>query len=152
MNMLRLTAATVALAAFSGCYSIHVATSPDFSNCRIAAEDGRIPTAHMLVQNDGWFLFDRIPIICGNSDVESWCPWTLFKDEVSMEYVQKVIVNRAKERGERILQMNAINNNATLMAIPGTEGLSVPYIICHHGTQLSVVFAKDVSSSGEDAE
>ena len=101
------------------------------------------PTSHMLVQNDGWFLFDKIPIICGNADTESFFPWALFSDEVCMEYVQKAIVRRAEARGERVIQMNAINHNATLMSLPSTQGLSVPYLICHHETQISVVFVKE---------
>jgi len=126
----------------SGCYSIQVASSQDFSNCRLAAEEDRIPAGHMLVQNEGWFLFDKLPIVCGNANTESWFPWTFFSDEVSMDYVQKAIVRRAKVRGERIVQMNAINHNQTLITLPGTQGFSVPYIICHHKTQISVVFLK----------
>ena len=128
---------------FTGCYSVHVASSPDFSNCRIASEKDKIPTAHILVENDGWFLFDKIPLICGNANTASWFPWTFFKDEVSMEYVQKVIKRRAEQRGERIIQMNSINNNITLMQFPGTQGASIPYIICHHETQISAVYVKD---------
>ena len=130
------------LAALSGCYSIEVASSPDFSNCTLASEKGLKPTSHMLVVNDGWFLFDRIPIVCGNANIESIFPWTFFKDEVSLEYVQKAIVMRAEARGERIVQMNAINHNATLMSLPSTQGLSVPYLICYHETQISVLFVK----------
>ena len=134
----------------SGCCSIHIASSPDFSNCRLAAEGERIPTAHMLVQNDGWFLFDRLPLVCGNVDTESWFPWTFFKDEVSMECVQRSIVRRAKIRGERIVQMNAINHNVTLMTFPGTQGLSVPYILCHRETQISAVFVKEAAAKNEN--
>lgn len=143
MNNHRFAVAALASALLSGCYSIHVASSQEFSNCRIAAEENRVPTAHMLVQNDGWFLFDRLPLVCGNTDTESWFPWTLFKDEVSMDYVQKAIVRRAKMRGERIVQMNAVNHNATLMSLPGTQGLAIPYLICHHNTQISVLFVKE---------
>ena len=143
MNNHRFAVAVLASALLSGCYSIHVASSQDFSNCRLAAEENRVPTSHMLVQNDGWFLFDKLPLICGNANTESWFPWTLFKDEVGIDYVQKAIVRRAKMRGERIVQMNVINQNATLMSFPGTQGLAVPYLICHHETQISVVFVKE---------
>lgn len=149
MNNQRFAVAVISAVLLSGCYSIQVARSPAFSRCRIAAEEDCVPTAHMLVQNDGWFLFDRLPIVCGNANTESWFPWTFFKDEVSMEYVQKAIVRRAKMRGERIVQMNAINHNATLMSLPSTQGLSVPYLICHHATQISVVFEKTIDSIPE---
>ena len=149
MNIKRFAIGTAAAMLLSGCYSVHVAKSPEFSKCRLAAEESRVPTGHMLVKNGGWFLFDKLPIVCGNGDAESWFPWTFFKDEVSMEYVQRSIVRRAKMRGERIVQMNAINNNVTLLSIPGTEGLQLPYIFCHHETQISVVFVKDEEEVAE---
>lgn len=142
MKTYRFAIAAIVASMLSGCYSIQTASSSDLSNCRLAAEDG-VPVAHMFVQNKGWFLFDRIPLVCGNANTDSWFPWTFFKDEVCMEYVQKSIVRRAEARGERIIQMNAINNNVTLMQLPGTQGLSVPYIICHHETQISALFVKD---------
>lgn len=139
------------IATLSGCYTIGVASSPDFSNCTLAAEKGKTPTSHMLVKNEGWFLFDRIPIVCGNTDTESIFPWTFFNDEVSMAYVQKAIVRRAEIRGERIVQMNVINHDATLMSLPSTQGLSVPYLICHHETQISAVYVKDAPPAASAA-
>jgi len=150
MKTYRLALAAFAAIVLSGCYSIEVASSTDFSNCQFASETGRIPTAHMLVRNDGWFLFNRIPIVCGNADIGSWLPWTFFNDEVSMDFVQRAIVRRAKDRGERIIQMNAINNSVTLMQLPSTQGLSIPYILCHHRTQMSVVFVRDPEEAAEE--
>lgn len=153
MKTCRFATLAIVLLALSGCYSMRTASSPDFSNCRLSAEDGLEPTAHVFVKNDGWFLFDKFPLVCGNANTESWFPWTFFKDEVCTERVQEALVHRAEVRGERIVQMNIINNDATLLQLPGTQGLSVPYLICHHATQISALFAKDIEvQQGVDSE
>lgn len=153
MKTVKMAMSALAATLFAGCYSVHVASSPDFSQCRLAAEKDKTLVGHILVKNEGLFLFDKIPLICGNANTASWFPWTFFSDEVSMEYVQKAIVRRAEQRGERIVQMNAINNNVTLMQFPGTQGASIPYIICHHETQISALYVKDEEEpeAGEEA-
>lgn len=145
-------AAAVSSAALSGCYSFHVASSQSFSRCALATEGGCVPVELVLAQNDGWFLFDRIPVVCGNPDVDSWFPWRFFSDETDMARVQDPIVARARARGARIVQMAAVNDNATLMPVPGVEGLSIPYILCHHETQISALLVVDAADGGEEGQ
>ena len=135
--------------ALSGCYSFHVARSPAFSRCALAADDG-VPMELILAQNDGWFLLDRFPVVCGNPDRDSWMPWRFFSDETDIRRVQEPVLARARAKGARVVQMTAINDNATLMPVPGVEGLSIPYVLCHRETQISAMLVKDIA--GEDVQ
>ena len=140
--------AAASVLALSGCYSFHIARSPAFSRCSLAADDG-VPMELILAQNDGWFLLDRFPLVCGNSDRDSWMPWRFFSDDTDIKRVQEPILARARAKNARIVQMTAINDNATLMPVPGVEGLSIPYVLCHRETQISAILVKDVIKEEE---
>ena len=66
-----MAAATISLA---GCYSVEVASSP------VLGEEVK---QHVIVDCYGWYLFGSVPLICGNKNVDSWCPISLFRDDVA---------------------------------------------------------------------
>lgn len=136
--------AAAAAAALAGCYSMNVASSPTIAQCRLASESGAI-AEHVLLKNDGWFLFGCVPIVCGNPDPAGWLPWAFFSNRTDMDHVQRPLMGRAKATGTRIVQMSAVNADSTLLSIYGLQGISlpVPYLICHRETQISALLVRE---------
>lgn len=129
-----------------GCYSMDTAASPTLSACTLAADDGEI-VEHVLLRNSGWFLFERIPLVCGNTD-DSWFPWTFFKNETDLAFVEQKLAARARNLDARVVQENVINNGSTLMSIP-TVDIALPYLLCRRETQISALLVKRDRGGGE---
>lgn len=143
MKRARLVAAVVlTLCGGAGCYSMHTASSPTLSGCALASEDGVI-VEHVFVENSGWFLFERFPLVCGNVDADAWLPWSFFRNETDLTRIEARLLQRARQQGAAVVQENVINSGRTLMSIPGTNiALSVPYLICRRETQISALLVK----------
>ena len=138
-----------AVCVLGGCYSMHTASSPDFMACTFAAEKGAI-LEHVYVQNNGWFLFERLPLICGNIDDEAMLPWTFFCNETDIAAVESKLLQRARSKDARIVHENVINSGTTLLSIPASNiALSIPYFICRRETQISAVLMQRNAGGGE---
>ena len=71
----------------AGCYSMDIATTDALQNSALSSRDGKV-LEHVVVSNYGWYLFDSVPLVCGNPDSSSCWAWTFFDDEVTTEAVQ----------------------------------------------------------------
>lgn len=119
---------------------MHTASSPVLSKCTLAADQGEI-LEHVFIQNSGWFLFERIPLVCGNINTESWSPWTFFSNETDLEAVEQKLAARARILDARVVQEDVINNGSTLMSVP-TVDIALPYLLCRRETQISALLLK----------
>jgi len=63
------------------------------------AEMGDDAVEHVIAYNGGWYLFGCLPIVCGNEDLDSWCPFAFFRDEVRHELVGAKVIARAEGLG-----------------------------------------------------
>jgi hypothetical protein len=141
-RLFRLLTLAGAVGAFGGCYSLHTASTPELAACSLAAEDGQI-LEHVFIQNSGWFLFERLPLICGNVDEQSPWPWTFFANETDLAAVEAQLAAHAQKMNACVVQENVINAATTLMSIPGSNvAFSVPYLICRRETQISAVLMR----------
>jgi hypothetical protein len=141
-RLFRLLTIIGAVGVFGGCYSLHTASTPELAACSLAGEDGEI-LEHVFIQNSGWFLFERLPLICGNVDETSLCPWTFFSNETDLAAVEGQLAKRVRKLNARVVQENVINAATTLMSIPGSNiAFSVPYLICRRETQISAVLMR----------
>ena len=61
----------------SGCFSI--------DHGRLIRTDEE----HVLVSNYGWYLFNLIPLACGNANEHASAPFVLFRNDVTMDKVQR---------------------------------------------------------------
>lgn len=126
---------------------MNTASSPTLSKCTLAADDGEI-LEHVLIRNSGWFLFERIPLVCGNTSDDSFLPWTFFRNDTDLASVEQKLATRARKLDARVVQENVINNGSTLMSIP-TVDIALPYLLCRRETQISAILLKRDRGDGE---
>lgn len=88
--------------ALSGCFALESAKTPP-----VMGEDA---LEHVIVYNYGWNLFGCLPIVCGNADFDSWCPFTFFRNEVRQDLAQAKLVRLAEERGCELRDLLVFND------------------------------------------
>lgn len=124
-----LIAASVGL---SGCFSMDYTVSPATGN------------EHVLVSNYGWKLFNCIPLACGNATdpmSAGYCgPWAFFRDDVTMDKVQKRLTDLAAAHGKKPANLFYHNYDTVFISIPFTDvPIPIPYVVCYREIQLSGV-------------
>lgn len=119
---------TVMALCFSGCFSVDRAT------LQTTGEE------HILVSNYGWMLFGEIPLCCGNANPGGITPWVFFRNDVTMDKIQRRLVDTAKESGKSLSNIIYHNKENILFSVPLTEiDIPIPYLICYREIQLSGV-------------
>ena len=71
----------------SGCFTMATASSESFSKAHRQGVNGA-PREHVVVSNYGWFLFNKIPLVCGNAREGARLPFVCFRDDVASDIVQ----------------------------------------------------------------
>lgn len=109
----------------TGCFSIEVAKEPGNRQ-------------QIIASNYGWYLFDFIPLCCGDPDEDWIIPCTFFRDRVTMDDIQARLIKKARKSGKTVENLVWNNNDSVLMTIPFLDiPLPIPYIITYHEMQLS---------------
>lgn len=113
----------------TGCFSIdtgHVARTGD---------------EHILVSNYGWYLFHFIPVANGNANENRWLPWVMFRDDVTLDKVQRRFMMHANDIGKPdVRDLSYTTRESVMLEIPGLNlPLPVPYLLTYREIQLSGV-------------
>lgn len=111
--------------ALTGCFSVDVVSSPVL---------GDEVDSHVVICNYGWTLFGCVPLVCGNDDLDSWCPLTFFKDEIKPDYAYDKLVAVATERRCGIENLNTLTDNYVLF---DAWYAPVPWILVYKETNIS---------------
>ena len=125
-------AACVAVASVSlaGCFSVDVASSPVL---------GENVAKHVTVQNYGWYLFGCLPLACGNEKLDSWCPFSLFCNEVTPEIAYGKLKNVAAKESCEIRDFHFVNDNDVLFNF---FDFNLPWIIVTKEISISANLVK----------
>lgn len=118
-------------AALSGCFCADVARSPVL---------GRDVEAHVIVTNYGWSLFGCIPIVCGNRNEDSWCPFAFFRDDVKLEYVHGRLEKLAKSTGCGLRDVTVLSDNDVLFDAYYSP---VPWIVVYREVNVSANLVRE---------
>lgn len=110
----------------TGCYSFDVADVPSSNE------------HHVLVSNYGWYLFGSIPFVCGNASKNAILPFAFFRDDVTMDKLQKRFSDYADSRQCHTKDLNYHSYDTVLLEIPSIQ-VPIPYILCFRELQLSGV-------------
>lgn len=142
--------AFLALLGLSGCFSFE--TSPigggTADGLRLPASAGA-PVEHVVVANTGWFLFNFIPVACGNTADDATLPWKFFRNSVHERVLHDRITKYAAERQCDLEELNVFNDEQVLLSIPGTSfPIPLPYIITFREMQISCVLVKSPTKGG----
>ncbi len=117
-----------AILLFAGCFSI------ESSVVRSTKQE------HVLVSNYGWYLFHFIPLACGNASEDPLLPLVMFRNDVTMDKIQKQFFNYAKSQNKEAMDLVYSNRETVLFEFPGSSvSFPVPYILTYREIQLSGV-------------
>ena len=146
--------AGLGLLAVSGCFSFE--STPigggTADGLRIHATDGD-PVEHVVVANNGWYLFNLWPLASGNAAVDAKFPWRFFRNDVHERIMHDRMTRYAAGKSCDIEEMNVFNDEQVLLSIPGTSfPLPIPYVFTFRELQVSGVLVKRTHQSSERAE
>ncbi len=105
---------------------------------------GGTPVEHVVIANNGWYLFNVLPLACGNAREDAWCKWRFFSDEVNLDKLHNRLTRHAAQKGCMVEGLNVFNAEQVLPLSISVAGFNVPipYLICYQDIQLSCVFTK----------
>ncbi len=138
-DILTLPAVLAALSLCSGCFTMATATNDSLKRSHHSGMSGT-PVEHIVVSNYGWYLFNCIPLVCGNAKKGASFPWTFFKDEVTSDIVQNRLTDYAARKGKNLAELNLYINDNVLFEVPGTSiPIPMPYVLCYHERLVSAL-------------
>lgn len=95
---------------------------------------------HVVVSNYGWYLFNRIPIACGNANPKSIFPWVFFSNQVSSSLLHDRMMSYAASTNADVKELAFFRDEQVFFNIPGTQfPVPLPYILCFREIQFSGV-------------
>lgn len=127
---MRMKIAITALALCAGCYSVEIAESPVL---------GAESAGHVTVSNYGWTLFGCVPLVCGNANAGSWCPFTFFWNDLRPEQAKARLDAVAAERNAVETDVWYLGTNDVLFDAYYSP---VPWIIVYKEVNLSANLVK----------
>lgn len=144
----------VALFGLAGCFSFETSQigAGTGEGLRLRATEGA-PVEHVVVANNGWFLFNCIPLACGDTDLRARLPWTLFRNNVHERVLHDRITRYAAEKKCDLEEMNVFNDEQVLLTLPGFSfPIPLPYVITYRELQISgVLVCNEPRAATDDA-
>lgn len=110
-------ALAAAMLALGGCFTVEEASTSAL---------GRGVKKHVMVENYGWYLFGCVPIVCGNENLASWCPFSLFCDEVKMPIAYSKLEELAEREGCKIADLHIDDDNEVLF---NAYYVTIPWVV-----------------------
>ena len=124
-----------AIAMLAGCYSMDIASN--------AALDGgtvrEAPHAeHVVVSNYGWYLFNWLPLACGNANPDAIFPWAFFSNQVTSSLLHDRMMEYASSRNANVKELTFFRDEQIFFTPPGTQfPIPIPYVLCFREVQFS---------------
>ena len=138
-NLLPVLVASVVAGLCTGCFTMATATTESLRNSKDTGMSGR-PREHVVVSNYGWYLFNVVPLVCGNAREGASFPWAFFRDEVTADIVHNRLTSYAASKGANLAELNLYVNDNVLFEIPGSSiPIPMPYVLCYRERLVSAL-------------
>ena len=124
-----MAAASISLA---GCFSVEVASSPVL---------GEGVERHLIVDNYGWYLFGYVPLLCGNKKLDSWCPISIFCDEVNPQVAYEKVKSLSEREGCEIGNFHLVDDNDVMFEFYSVP-VPIPWIVVRKEVCISAYLMK----------
>ena len=128
-SFLVLVAALCATICLTGCFTL------DTADIHTTGEE------HICVGNSGWYLFNFIPLACGNASEDPMMPWVFFRNDVDETKLQDRFTGYASAIGCDVDDLVMFNSEQVLLDIYSIP-VPIPYICCYREMQISGVLVK----------
>ena len=134
----------------AGCYSMDIATTESLKGSAPTPDDGK-PLEHVVVSNHGWYLFDALPIVCGNATPGAYFPWKFFSNQVTSTLLHDRLMAHAAAIHADAKDLVFFRDERVLFNIPGLSiPIPIPYLITYHEIQFSAVLTQRRASTLTD--
>lgn len=108
-----------------GCFTVDKAVAPNSNT-------------HIHIENYGWYLFGVIPLVCGNATPENIFPFALFRDDVTMDKLQRHVDIISQKTHTTTSNMSYIGKEEIFFQVPFSNiSVPIPYFITYRDLQLS---------------
>ena len=129
-------------AVLAGCYSMDVATTDSLKGAALSSADGR-PMEHVVVSNYGWYLFNWIPLACGNATPGALFPWKFFSNQVTSDLLHDRMMAHAAALNADVKELVFFRDEKVTFDLPGTNfPIPIPYVLCYREIQFSGVLTQ----------
>ena len=142
MKILALSIVVLFAIMLGGCYSMDVGTNAALQNSELV-EGVDKPIEHVLISNYGWYLFNCIPLVCGNATPGESFPWIFFTDHVNPILLHDRMMTYANSKNANVKNIMFTRDEKVFFEVPGTEiPCPIPFFVCYQEIQLSGVLVK----------
>lgn len=129
-------------ALLAGCYSMDISTTDALKESALSADEGQ-PVEHVVVANYGWFLFDCIPVVCGNATPGATFPWKFFSNQVTPDLLHDQLMAHAASIHTDARDLTFFRDENIIFTVPGIDfPLPLPYVLTYREIQFSAVLTK----------
>ena len=148
------SAAVALLAGVAGCFSLETAplANVDGEEFHLHAGAGE-PVSHIVVANNGWFLFNLWPLASGNAAEGGYMPFRFFCNDVKEDILQGRLTKYARTTNCDVADLALLSSEQVLLSIPGTSlPLPIPYIFTYRRMQVTGVLVKHAEVSQRETD
>lgn len=133
--MKQIFALAAAAALLSGCISVERSQRTVFDRLPVEGTPGT-PEQHIHVSNYGYYLFNSIPLFCGNASKAGTGNTVFFRDDVTLAKMQNVLLEEVSRRPYSIVEIQPKTASTCFFSV-------VPYV----GNTLGIFWYKEVQIS-----
>ena len=134
----------------AGCFSMDIAKTESLKGSALFSSEGN-PIEHVVVSNYGWFLFNCIPLACGNAAPDAIMPWRLFSNHVNSERLHDRLMTHAAAQNANIKDLPFFRDERVIFDLPGTDfPLPIPYVLCYREVQFSGTLTQRVEKKPDE--
>ena len=126
----------------AGCFSMDIATTKSLKESAVSQEDGK-PIEHVVVSNYGWYLFNWIPLVCGNARPDASFPWKFFSNQVTPMLLHDRLMSHAATKNADVGELVFLRDEKVIFDLPGTDiPIPIPYVLTYREIQFSGVLTQ----------
>ena len=142
MRLLLFSLSMTSVFLLGGCFSMETASNAALRNSCSSARSCA-PIEHVIVSNYGWYLFNCIPLVCGNADRNASWPWIFFSDHVNSILLHDRLMEYASSNEANISDLVFSRNEEVFFDVPGSDiPFPVPYLVCYREIQFSGILTR----------
>lgn len=102
----------------AGCLTVEKADLP-----------GAEPGKHVMVRNHGKYLFDCVPVGCGNADENAKCGFVMFRNDVTMDKMQHRFLAECRKAGGEPTDVAYHTDHNIFLTVPlFSVDIPIPYL------------------------